>query len=724
MKRGFDDFDKEGLDPSFIDSDAFAGDALFLDDFSYADERGASADELFDDRDDFDSDYDVFDAENVDETDASAVADAFDDPIRIYLVQMGDIPMLTRDEERRAAREIETTRRAFRRAVLKMDWVIRDAVELLTKIQRGRARLDRTIDVSVADLRAKKRFHALLGPALATLRGVLAKNREDFLALQSGTLTAEERVERRRALARRRRRAFRLLNELDLRTQSFAPFLDKLTRRNEKIRERYERAKELRERLARLDAASKDAEETAANWQKSRRETTANDGGEPFEISLSRDRVSYSTPNPTTDASDAASSDLSAAFPVWLGATGCVRRFSFERCAEYEDLRSEYRRCVRFLRNQRLAANETLAALDRKLALVAQKRRDFESAKRAFSAGNLRLVVSIAKRYRNRGLSFLDLIQEGNTGLMRAVDKFEHKRGFKFSTYATWWIRQAISKAIAEQCRAIRIPNHLLETLKAVRKASRELTRQTRVAPTPQEIAKLSGLSPSEIRAAIQISRPPLSLDRPVEGSDESFFGDFLEDPRKNDPLVEMNRAALRERLDEALSALSFREREIIRLRFGLADGYAYTLEEVGRIFSVTRERVRQIEAKAVRKLQHPARSKPLSGFLEGAFGDSAARNFNVGKTGDAPTRRRFDVGRTSAAKNFGALDALDALDAKKDLDGAEEAARIARTASFAQAAQVGEKAAPPSALASARFVSPVDFVASSSVASILAPNR
>lgn len=689
MKRGFDDFDKEGLDPSFIDSDAFSSDALFFDDFSYADERGASADELFDERDDFDAEYDVFGAENVDETDASSIADAFDDPIRIYLVQMGDIPMLTRDEERRAAREIETTRRAFRRAVLKMDWVVRDAVELLTKIQRGRARLDRTIDVSVADLSAKKRFHALLGPALATLRGVLAKNREDFLTLQSGALTAEERSERRRALAARRRRAFRLLNELDLRTQSFAPFLDKLTRRNEKIRERYERAKELRERLAQLDAASG--------------KTSASVLDEPFEISLSSDRVSYSEPRGI------------GACPVWRGATGGARRFAFEVGAEYEELRSEYRRCVRFLRSQRLAANETLASLDRKLAFVAQKRREFETAKRTFSAGNLRLVVSIAKRYRNRGLSFLDLIQEGNTGLMRAVDKFEHKRGFKFSTYATWWIRQAISKAIAEQCRAIRIPNHLLETLKAVRKASRELTRRTRVAPTPQEIAKLSGLSPSEIRAAIQISRPPLSLDRPVEGSDESFFGDFLEDPRKNDPLVEMNRAALRERLDEALSALSFREREIIRLRFGLADGYAYTLEEVGRIFSVTRERVRQIEAKAVRKLQHPARSKPLSGFLEGAFGDSA---FRGGKNGEAASRRRLDSGRATLAQNF------DAFDAKNDLEEIEGTARIARTTAFAQTPQVGENKALASPLSSSAFVPAVDFVAAPSVASMLAPNR
>ncbi len=689
MKRGFDNFDKEGLDPSFIDSDAFSNDALFLDDFSYADERGASTDDLFDDRDDFDADYDVFGAENVDEN--IDESDAFDDPIRIYLVQMGDIPMLTRDEERRAAREIETTRRAFRRAVLKMDWVVRDAVELLTKIQRGRARLDRTIDVSVADLSAKKRFHALLGPALATLRGVLAKNREDFLALRSGTLTQEERVARRRALAARRRRAFRLLNELDLRTQSFAPFLDRLTRRNAKIRERYERAKELRERLAQLDGARNDAPE----------QTSAPVADEPFEISLSKDGVSYSESRGTD-----------AAFPVWRVAGGS-RRFAFENCAEYEELRSEYRRCVRFLRSQRLAANETLATLDRKLAFVAQKRRDFESAKRAFSAGNLRLVVSIAKRYRNRGLSFLDLIQEGNTGLMRAVDKFEHKRGFKFSTYATWWIRQAISKAIAEQCRAIRIPNHLLETLKAVRKASRELTRQTRVAPTPQEIAKLSGLSPSEIRAAIQISRPPLSLDRPVEGSDESFFGDFLEDPRKNDPLVEMNRAALRERLDEALSALSFREREIIRLRFGLADGYAYTLEEVGRIFSVTRERVRQIEAKAVRKLQHPARSKPLSGFLEGLPSDATTRGTNGTRTALGTTRRRGD-----AAKKFETSESFDVAD---DLS---ETAKLASIANFAQAAQTGESATFASALSPSTFVGAVDFVGSPSVASVLAPNR
>lgn len=603
MKRGFDEFEKEGDGPAFIDSDGYSSDAFFLDEFAFDDDRNAGPDALLDDRDDdFDSD-DEFDplgdeeetAERFDSPSESCGVDSFDDPIRIYLVQMGDIPMLSREEERRAATEIEQTRRRFRRAVLTSDFVVRDALELLTKIQKGRVRLDRTIDVSVADLTAKRRFHALLEPTLRTLRRVLTKNRDDFIASRAVDATEAERVARRKAIVERRRRAFRLLNELDLRTQAFGMFLDKLSRRNDKIRDRLLRARELRRFFEQL---GKNASSAESDY-------------EPFEFSTTKDAVAYRDPRESFLESDF---DLrSTAYP-------------FEQNAEIQEMRDEYRRAVRFLQRQRLLASESLESLNRKVTRALEKRREFEASKRAFSAGNLRLVVSIAKRYRNRGLSFLDLIQEGNTGLMRAVDKFEHKRGFKFSTYATWWIRQAISKAIAEQCRAIRIPNHLLETLKVVRKASQELARQTKKTPTPQEIAKLYGLSLSEIRAAIQISRPPLSLDRPVEGCEESFFGDFLEDPRRCDPLLEMNRSALRERLDEALSALSFREREIIRLRFGLADGYAYTLEEVGRIFSITRERVRQIEAKAVRKLQHPVRSKSLFGFLEGGnSGDGAA---------------------------------------------------------------------------------------------------
>jgi RNA polymerase primary sigma factor len=248
---------------------------------------------------------------------------------------------------------------------------------------------------------------------------------------------------------------------------------------------------------------------------------------------------------------------------------------------------------------------------------INQLQAQYDAAKRRLSAGNLRLVVSIAKKYRNRGLSFLDLIQEGNTGLMRAVDKFQYRRGFKFSTYATWWIRQAITRAIAEQSRTIRVPVHMIETLGKVRAASRRFFQRRGKEPSLEEMALEAGLSLQEIETLLQINREPLSLDQPITDHDESFFGEFLEDYREVDPLQEMHQEMLKHRINEALAGLTYREREILRLRYGLSDGYAYTLEEVGKIFSVTRERVRQIEAKAVRKLQHPVRSRLLSGFVD-----------------------------------------------------------------------------------------------------------
>jgi RNA polymerase primary sigma factor len=214
-------------------------------------------------------------------------------------------------------------------------------------------------------------------------------------------------------------------------------------------------------------------------------------------------------------------------------------------------------------------------------------------------------------------LSFLDLIQEGNTGLMRAVDKFEHARGFKFSTYATWWIRQAITRAIADQSRTIRLPIHMIETMSRVRTVGRELLQQHGREPSLEETARAAGLSLDEAQCVLKMSRQPLSLDQPVGEHDDSFFGEFVEDPREIDPLHDMNQDSLKQRIEDALQMLNYREREIVRLRFGLTDGYSYTLEEVGKIFSVTRERVRQIEAKAVRKLQHPIRSDRLAGFVE-----------------------------------------------------------------------------------------------------------
>lgn len=241
----------------------------------------------------------------------------------------------------------------------------------------------------------------------------------------------------------------------------------------------------------------------------------------------------------------------------------------------------------------------------------------YEQVKRELSNGNLRLVVSIAKKYRNRGLSFLDLIQEGNTGLMRAVDKYEYRRGFKFSTYATWWIRQAITRAIADQGRTIRIPVHMIDVLTKLRRVQKSLLQELKREPTNEEISRRAELPLDEVERVLDVGRHPVSLDRPVGESEDCAFGEFIEDHAHEDPWKHANNHILRQQIDELLKTLTYREREIIRLRYGLGDGYTYTLEEVGRIFRVTRERVRQIEAKAVCKLQNPVRCMKLEGFVK-----------------------------------------------------------------------------------------------------------
>ena len=242
---------------------------------------------------------------------------------------------------------------------------------------------------------------------------------------------------------------------------------------------------------------------------------------------------------------------------------------------------------------------------------------EYEEAKRRLAGGNLRLVVSIAKKYRNRGLSFLDIIQEGNTGLMRAVDKYEYRRGYKFSTYATWWIRQAITRAIADHARTIRIPVHMIETMSKLRNISKRLLQGLGREPTIEEIAEEAKMPVSEARRVLKISRHPISLDRPVGESEDSYFGDFIEDEKAESPVSTASNDMLRDRIEGVLKTLTYREREIIKLRYGIGDGYTYTLEEVGKIFKVTRERVRQVEAKAIRKLQHPVRARKLEGFLD-----------------------------------------------------------------------------------------------------------
>ena len=287
---------------------------------------------------------------------------------------------------------------------------------------------------------------------------------------------------------------------------------------------------------------------------------------------------------------------------------------------------AELSRLKRELHQLMMITQESPRGLKERTETCFKQHREYEAAKRELSSGNLRLVVSIAKKYRNRGMSFLDLIQEGNTGLMRAVDKYEYRRGFKFSTYATWWIRQAITRAIADQARTIRIPVHMIDVLSKLRNIQKQLLQERRREPTSEEIAIRAGLDLDEVKRVMDIGRHPVSLDRPIGEGEDSSFGEFIEDNASDNPVKTAGNSILRDKIDRLLTTLTYREREIIRLRYGLGDGYTYTLEEVGRIFKVTRERVRQIEAKAVRKLQNPVRSQHLGGLSEGNRPASANR--------------------------------------------------------------------------------------------------
>ncbi len=454
-----------------------------------------------------------------------------DDPIRMYLSQMAEIPLLTREEEISLAKKIEVTRKRFRRSVLSCDYAMQVAVQTLSRVHRGDLPFDRTIKVSLTERLTKEQIQARMPHNLSTLSHLLATNKRDFAQLIRKSVTREERLQARRAFLRRRRKCLQLVEEMSLRTRRVQPLMKQLE-------EFSERMDEIRDRLRTI-------------------------GSDPL------------------------------------------------RKDERANLRRE-------LRDLLLLTQESPRSLRKRCQTFRTQFEAYEQVKRQLSSGNLRLVVSIAKKYRNRGLSFLDLIQEGNTGLMRAVDKYEYRRGFKFSTYATWWIRQAITRAIADQARTIRIPVHMIDVLSKLRNIQKRLLQEYRREPTTEEVARRAGLSMDEVKRVLDIGRHPVSLDRPVGDGDDCSFGEFIEDSSSENPVRSANNGILREKIEGLLKTLTYREREIIRLRYGLGDGYTYTLEEVGRIFRVTRERVRQIEAKAVRKLQHPVRSQQLAGFLRG----------------------------------------------------------------------------------------------------------
>ena len=454
-----------------------------------------------------------------------------DDPVRMYLKEMGSVPLLTREQEVEISKRIEKAQIQIERIIMRFRYASREAISIANYLITGKERFDKCI--AEKEVLNKSEFLALL-PRLGELLKVEDVALEELLVtLGDPKLKKQDQAKLLEDLEKCRIRTQAYLRRLHFRHNITDDF-------GELIFEAYDRFLALEKEMNELKPRAERNKFAAAKLNSARRK----------------------------------------------------------------------------LRKRELAAGRTLDDFKKDVRMLQRWMDKSQEAKREMVESNLRLVISIAKKYTNRGLSFLDLIQEGNMGLMKAVEKFEYRRGYKFSTYATWWIRQAVTRAIADQARTIRIPVHMIETINKVLRGAKKLMMETGREPSPEELARELGLTPDKVREIYKIAQHPISLQAEVGDGGESQFGDFLEDTGADSPSEATGYAILKDKMNEVLTTLTERERKVLIQRFGLLDGKPKTLEEVGVEFNVTRERIRQIEAKALRKMRHPTRSKQLKAFL------------------------------------------------------------------------------------------------------------